>query len=861
MSRSEILSKIQAKYQTSRVKRVEPEFLVFEEEMAQAADLELIASALDKKLSLPNPHNSVLLYITGLSNEFDFRLARSHTTGGSPPDIDIDFEADGRDKAVDLVAEAWGRDNVANIITHGTLKPKSLTRRYFKLSTPLDTSKVIAHEALKDQVLGMIPEALFGKDASLEETIEGNPEKGYQPHKELASEPKYGEWYKFAEKLEDMVANFGIHAAGVVISDNPIYEVVPMWSNSKADRITQYDMKEVEELGMIKFDFLAINNLDILKECVALIHKRTGKKYDIYSVPDGDPKAYELLHQGLVSGIFQMETSKSAQDLIVRGAPVSIEELSDISSLNRPGPISAGLTDAYINNKKNGHAPSDLPPTIAELLKETYWTLVYQEQVMKICTEIAGYTLREADDIRRAMGKKKKEVLEPYRKSFIEGCMKNGITEAYATDFWDNTLVGFADYAFNKSHSVAYSFITYLCAYFKANYPTEFFCALMTIRSKVLQPQLWAEKAPEYIQEAKTLGVNIHAPSVQVSGIGFTIVDDEIYFGLNAIRSVGAAASRAIMKARAQTRFKDLWDFLGRVDQRVINSKVLESLIIAGAFDSMGYTRAELRENLNAIVQYLPTLQGNSEHEAARKERDIENERVEGLRKELDDLVKAAKAKAKEAQKAGLPIPSEVTPYLNLKETFEIIANGMDVSRDLTELYEKYGKLRKLPALKPKEVLAQPELSRNRQITISVEELMEQANFIGCYLGRHPARIIFPQATSLSTIEQGNYARTSGQVTSFRQVTTKKGQEMAFIEFGDGTALAEGIIFPQVFKRFKDRGTLPQVSDIVLLSGRVEETEPMVKLIVNDITLNRRKDGHTQMESAGGASLSAPTSH
>ena len=846
MKREELIKKIQTHYKSDRLSLIDKDFLIFEEEMSTLSDLEIILVALDKKAQLPNPHNSCLLYCTGLTSEFDLSKERCDTEGGSPPDIDIDFEAEGRDKAVELVAAEWGRDNVANIITHGTLKPKSLTRRFFKLSTPDDWTKVSAHEMLMREVLEKIPDGLFGKDASLAETIKGDEDKGYTPRPELATDKKYAPWYKFANALEDMIANFGIHAAGIVISEFPIQEQIPMWCNSKAERITQYDMKEVEALGLIKFDFLSINNLDVLKECVKLIKNRHGKDFNIYDVPDRDEKTYKLLNRGAVQGIFQMETSKTARELITEIQPQCIEDLSDISALNRPGPLQ--YAHEYVTNKRAGKAPASLPTCIADIIKDTHYILLYQEQVMKICTDIAGYTLREADDIRRAMGKKKLEVLVPYKESFIKGCTKSGISEEYATVYWDKTLLPFADYSFNKSHSVAYSFITYLCAYFKANYPTEFFCALMTIRSRVMQPKLWAEKAPEYIQEAKGLGVSINSPSVQTSEVGFTIVDKDVYFGLNGIRSVGAGASKAIIKARTGGKFKDIWDFMARIDQRVINTKVLEALVIAGAFDTMGYSRGELLEKLGDIATYLPSLTEYHEHEAARKVRDLENAEVETLRAELDEKTKAAKKVLKECKKAGISAPVELMPYADLKECFELVAAAIEadtyIDQQLLDLYDKYGKLRKLPALKEKEKPIQPVLTRTKEVTVSVEELMQQADFIGCYLSIHPARVIYPNSTPISAVEEDSRGDIAGQVTAIKVITTKRKQEMAFVEVNDGTSSAEVTVFPNMYAELVNSGTVPSVSDIIRIRGMVEKTDPVIKIKAENIKLHRRNNGN-----------------
>lgn len=445
MDRKQLLSEIRSFYKTERLSKLDKDFIDFEEDMAEISDLNDILSLLSKQVKIDNPYNSCILYATGLSSQFDFKLARSFTKNGTPPDLDIDFNAFGKDKALELVAQRWGRDNVANIITHGTFKPKSLTNKFFKLTEPLDPVEIEQHNAVYSEIYSMIPEARFGKEATLQEIVEGSVAKQYDAHLELKTNPKYKEWYDFTSQLEDSVAQAGIHASGVVILDFPIYEIIPMWMNSKAERITQYDMKECEELGAIKFDFLVINNLDIIKTAVALIKQRHGIEYDIYNIPDEDPKTYKLLNSGYVQGVFQMETSRTAKELIIDIQPQSIHDLSDINALNRPGPLQ--YAKQYAENKRNNSAPEDLPAPIADIIKSTHYILLYQEQVMQLCVSVAGYTLREADDIRRALGKKKADVLAPYKQSFIEGLQKHGISYDYADEYWTKTLMPFADYS------------------------------------------------------------------------------------------------------------------------------------------------------------------------------------------------------------------------------------------------------------------------------------------------------------------------------------------------------------------------------------------------------------------------------
>ena len=439
--RKEILEGIDPYIIDERYIQVDPDYLEFEIKMSTLDDLQKINDCLwavanfnqnPPKLPLfeENPHNSIILYITGLTDQFDFEKARSNTIDGSPPDIDIDHDALDRETAIEWCVDYWGEDKVANIITHGTFKPKSLARSYYRI-TEKESEDL-------SELLKKIPPPKFGKEATLDEVLELNPE--------VQEDPRYLEFLEFADRIEGMVANFGIHAAGIIISDHDIDDIVPLWKNKKADRITQFDKDECEELGLIKFDFLGIDTLSIIKECVSLIKDNHDIEINPYAIPDFDEQTYTTLEKGLLTGVFQMETSGMAKELIIKIKPKSIEDLSAISALNRPGPLQAGLDKQYIINKYNDCPPDELPENIAEILKNSYWTLVYQEQVMDICSKIAGFTPKEADDIRRAMGKKKVDVLNEYKKQFVNGCISvGGLSKTYSNELWDN-LVGFADY-------------------------------------------------------------------------------------------------------------------------------------------------------------------------------------------------------------------------------------------------------------------------------------------------------------------------------------------------------------------------------------------------------------------------------
>lgn len=435
--KTELLKHIDKYIIEDRYSQVDLDFLEYEISMSSTEDISRIYFILTEKATLgknwtpwENPYNSIVLYIVGITDTFDFKKARSEMIGGAPPDIDIDHDALDREVAIQWCVDYWGRDKVANIITHGTFKPKSLARSFYRITEG-------DQDHLTD-LLGMIPPPKYGKEATLTEIMEANPS--------LESSHKYKSFLEFADRIENMVANFGIHAAGIIISDKDISDTVPLWKNSKAERITQYDKDECEELGLIKFDFLGIDTLSIIKECVKLVKDNKDIELSPYAIEDGDKATYQTLAEGKLTGVFQMETSGIAKRLIFDIKPNSIEDLSAISAINRPGPLQAGLDKQYIENKTNNTPPETLPETVAEILKASYWTLIYQEQILALFTELAGFDPKTADDIRRAMGKKKMSVLEFYEPQFILGCQKvGGLTSEYAVDLWKDIL-GFADY-------------------------------------------------------------------------------------------------------------------------------------------------------------------------------------------------------------------------------------------------------------------------------------------------------------------------------------------------------------------------------------------------------------------------------
>lgn len=790
MSREELLQIIKSRYIPNRIKAIEPEFIQYEENFITLTDLERIVGS--TSTSLPNPHNSALLYVTGITDIYD-PCKGVDTIGGTPPDIDVDFDTVNFHKIIEWIKTYWGEDKTAFIMALQRMKPRSITDKFFMVTTPKDEALAEPYKKKEKFIKDRIPKPLFGKEPSLKEVVYGNSEKrGYEPHPELLK-PEYAEWLSTAMYLEGMVSNFSIHAAGIVLSDIPVSDYIPLWYRQTKDDLpgakkegrisTQYTMDEISDLGFIKFDFLRIENLSIIQECIKLISQKYNIDIDPYKIQDKDEKAYSLIANGYLAGIFQLETSESARDLSMKIRPSNLGELSDLNALNRPGPMQAGLTSAYINNKNSGEIPDDMPEQLAQLLQETYYTLCYQEQIMSIVSNLAGFTLKEADDVRRAIGKKKKEVIKPYKEAFVQGCIKNGIKSEYAEEYWDKVIVGLADYCFNKSHSIEYSYLTYICAWLKAHYPLEFFTALMSVRSVVLSSKVWAEKAPSYIQEAQHFNIKIKAPDINKSVLGFSSTENgEVYFGFSTITKVGEGASQYLIKAREEKPFDSIEDFFNRVDKQKINTGVFTQLVKAGCFDSLGYKRQDL---IDATQDFYDHFKIKSDHETRlieNLEREQENILIATLIERRDDIRKRKKKQ----------IISEAD------EQFLIDNPRLSLKRPLA-----------LPELKPF-----PKLKRYHRLDISISQIMEQGQIIGCYL-INPAQLVFPDIELLSDITNDGVYSIAGIVTEYKKYKGARG-DTVYCSISDGTGSINARIFPD--KRFQ----IPEKGDLIKLKARIE---------------------------------------
>jgi len=499
------------------------------------------------------------------------------------PDIDMDFCMDRREEVIRYVNEKFGADHVCQIITFGSLEARAVIR---------DVGRVLEIPyAEVDRLAKMIPHTL---GISLDQALQAEPRLA----EAVKADPKVQELMTLAKSLEGLTRHASTHAAGVVISDLPLTEHVPLYHGVKGEIITQFAMGDLEKIGLIKFDLLGLRTLTIIELATKLINKNRppDKALRVSELPMDDSKTCELLSKAKTIGVFQLE-SPGMRDILVKMKPERFDDLIAILALFRPGPIGSGMVDDFIKRKRGKTAIKYELPQLEGVLKETYGVIVYQEQVMKIANVLAGFSMGQADILRRAMGKKKPEEMEKQKALFIKGAVANHITEKKAQKIFD-LMAYFAGYGFNKSHSAAYALISYQTAYLKAHYPTEFMAAglscVMTNSDKVVQ----------YINECRDLGIPILPPDVNESRRDFTVVEKGIRFGLEAIKNVGEGAIFSIRQSREESGpFRSFFDFCQRVDLRKVNRRTIESLIKSGAFDSVGGNRAQLLSVLEKAMQ------------------------------------------------------------------------------------------------------------------------------------------------------------------------------------------------------------------------------------------------------------------
>lgn len=506
----------------------------------------------------------------------------------SMPDIDVDFCINGRERVFKYVVERYGGpDFVAQIITFGKLKTRLVIRDVGRaLDIPLSEVDAIAK---------LVPDVL---NISLDKALEQEPQL-----RELeATRPEVAELIGICRTLEGLPRHASTHAAGVVIGDRPLVDYLPLYKGKKGEVVTQFDMKLVEKIGLVKFDFLGLRNLTVIDHALDLIRQQNKPVPDLSNLDFNDPPTYELLAAGDTTGVFQLESS-GMKDLLVRLKPESFADITALVALYRPGPLDSGMVDDFVERKHGRKKVEYMLPDLEPLLKETYGVIVYQEQVMKIAGALASYTMGEADGLRKAMGKKIAAMMAEHRERFVKGAVENSHDEKKAVALFD-LMEKFGGYGFNKSHSAAYALIAYQTAYLKAHYPVEFIAALLTSEMNSI------DGVVKYINECRTHQIEVLPPNVNMGKTAFAVSDGKIHFGLAAVKNVGEGAVEAICEERqANGPYASLLNFCERVDLRKVNKRVVESLIACGAFDATGGRRSQMMAVLEEALEYGQKVQ------------------------------------------------------------------------------------------------------------------------------------------------------------------------------------------------------------------------------------------------------------
>ncbi|HJV31491.1 MAG TPA: DNA polymerase III subunit alpha, partial [Bacillales bacterium] len=505
----------------------------------------------------------------------------------SMPDIDIDFPDQRREEMIEYVASKYGELHVAQIITFGTLAAKAALR---------DVGRVFGLNSKELDHLSRLVPSQLGINLSMA-LKESEQLRAY-----VNETPLNQRLFETALKLEGLPRHTSTHAAGVVISEKPLVDLVPIQEGHNHVYLTQYSMEHLEELGLLKMDFLGLRNLTLIESILKSITFQKGKKVDIQTIPLNDQKTFELLSKGETTGIFQLE-SEGMRKVLMKLKPTNFEDIVAVNALYRPGPME---NIPLFIDRKNGRKPIEYPHSdLMPILQNTYGVIVYQEQIMQIASKIAGFTLGEADLLRRAVGKKKKEVLDMERGHFVQGAIQKGYREPLANELYD-LIVKFANYGFNRSHAVAYSIIAYQLAYLKTHYPVEFMAGLLT--SAIGNDT----RIAQYIREAKQMEIVILPPSINESSFPFRVENGSIRYSLAAIKGVGAVALREIFQSRKTKPFEDLFDFCMRVSSKAMNRKTLEFLVHSGSFDEFGEDRSVLLASLDVAIEHAQLVKPDS---------------------------------------------------------------------------------------------------------------------------------------------------------------------------------------------------------------------------------------------------------
>ncbi len=675
----------------------------------------------------------------------------------SMPDFDIDFCQDRRQEVIQYVTDKYGQASVSQIITYGKLQTRAALK---------DVGRVLGMLfADVDVVSKLIPDKL---GISLKDSIEQEP----RIREMMEMNPQIATLMDLALKVEGLVRHAGIHAAGVIIADGQLIKHAPLYRGADGENVVQYDMKHAEKIGLIKFDFLGLKTLTHINHSLKLIERNRGIKIQSKDIRINDPGIYQLMSKGDTAGVFQFE-GDGITDATKKIKPSGFGDITAITSLYRPGPM-ANIPE--FAKRKNGESPVEyLLEDTKEILSETYGIMVYQEQVMGIASKIAGYSLGEADMLRRAMGKKIKEEMDQHRSRFLKGAEERGHDRKKSEELFD-LMYKFADYGFNKSHAAAYSVVTAQTAWIKNYYPAEFFAALLSTEIGD------TDKVVKYVKDAQKRGLKVLPPHINVSDYMFNVKGDDIYFGLGAIKGVGQAAVDAILEARANQetgQFKTVEDFFSSVDLRRVNKKVIECMIKAGAFDGLGFHRSQLLQHYHIFLDF-----------------------AQGVHKDKE-LGQFSLFDLGEKEETKIEIPATEPWNRNASLAYEKEVLGFYLSDHPLKGYEKIarvwtsGNVSDLPQLAGEP--ASPQSSPNPN---PHERRRDQKK-----------RVIL-----------------MGLITEMREVITKKGTRMAFAKIEDLTGSSEMIVFPDTFAKYE---SLLKSDQALLMGGTLENDEGQIKIMAD----------------------------
>jgi DNA polymerase-3 subunit alpha len=691
----------------------------------------------------------------------------------SMPDIDIDFCERRRGEVIDYVTAKYGRDKVAQIITFGTMKAKAVVR---------DVGRVLEMPyADVDKVAKQIPPAL---DMTLDKALEES-----EPLRLMEqNDPKVKELLAVARRLEGMTRHASVHAAGVVITPKAITEYAPLYKGAHDEIVTQWSMKDIDRVGLLKMDFLGLSTLTLIDDAIKEIERTTGQRLDFAEVPFDDAKTYQIFQEGQTYGIFQFESS-GMRDILRKARPQQLDDLIALNALYRPGPLRSGMVDDFIARKGGKIEIKYELPQLEPILRETYGVIAYQEQVLRIARELGGFAMGEADLLRKAMGKKNPEVMAKQRGKFVDGAKKNGIQEKKAVAIFE-LMAHFAGYGFPKAHATAYAFLAYQTAYLKAHFPWHFAAALLTIEAQN------TDKLAMYLGECRERGIPLLPPDINESQLRFTVEPGKgVRYGLTAIKNVGEGAIESLLQVRSTLgRITSLHTLCEDLDLRLANKRVFESLIKAGAFDAVaqnGHAAASSRAYRPRLIAAIDMA---CEH-GARHQRD----RDEGQARLFGDFGDAPDASGSGGHAASLPDAppwTEAEQLAGEKETLGLYWSGHPVDR--------YSAALKALGARPTAELAEAPIKAARHES----------------WGQGGPKPIEPD-TSIG-----------GIVAACRQLKTRKGDRMAVLTLEDAQGSVEVLVFPEAYQR---AAGLLDVGTMVLIRGKLERDDESVRILASEV--------------------------